>query len=315
MAVAYLDTGCGVGHSLRAGLARGLVVQGVEVDRTAIALARADGLPVAALGEPVPAGPYQLLSFWETLEHIADPLQALNDYVPLLAPGGLVAITVPNLNALATRVLRESCPWVHGGYNTPGHVNLFHAASIQRLLARAGLTMLDADGQFSANPAELVGYLSGESRGAFDTLDPSLARGTLPTALTDALDAVWPGTALLERSALASPILKVVACRRGEEGQFTAAMAARRSRRRQQMTAAAQEMIDTEADYKAISEDLQREVDRRDRILTDTIDGMQREINLRDGLLEETRAALARTVDARVTRVLRGIARLVGRGA
>ncbi len=322
--ITYLDTGCGVGHSLRAGLARGLAVQGVEVDRTAIALARADGLPVAALGEQLPPGPYQLLSFWETLEHIADPLRALNTYVPLLAPGGLVAITVPNLNALATRVLRESCPWVHGGYNTPGHVNLFHPKSMARLLSRAGLTLLDADGQFSANVTELLAYLAGETRGAFDTLDESLQRGTLPESLTTLLDAAWPGAAMLERLALASPILRIVACRKGDEARFAPALAARRDLRRQQMTDHAGALIAEETDYKAMSEGLQQEINRRDELirveitrrdelLSTTIAAMQQEINLRDGLLEAARNAFNRTLEGRARASLRAMLRMVRR--
>ena len=323
-AINYLDTGCGVGHSLRAGLARGLVVQGVEVDRTAIALARADGLPVAALGEPIPPGPYQLLSFWETLEHIADPLQALQSYLPLLAPGGLVAITVPNLNALSTRVLRESCPWVHGGYNTPGHVNLFHPKSMERLLSRAGLTLIDADGQFSANAAELAAFVAGETRGAFDTLDASLPRGTLPESLTALLDATWPGAALLERLALASPILKIVACRKGDESRFAQALAGRRDRRRQQLIDDAQAMLADETDYKAMSEGLQQEINRRDELirveitrrdelLTTTIATMQQEINLRDGLLDAARNAFNRTIEGRALAGLRALRRMTRR--
>jgi SAM-dependent methyltransferase len=313
--VKYLDAGCGVGHALRAGLARGLSVQGVEVDSAAIALARADGLPVAQAGEAIPPGPYHLLSFWETLEHIADPLQALQTYAPMLAPGGLVAITVPNLNALATRVLRESCPWVHGGYNTPGHVNLFHPPALERLLARAGLTLLDADGQFSANPGELTAYLAGATRGAFDTLDPTLDRRTQPASVEAFLAAIWPGPAMVERLALASPILQVVACRAGEEPRFLSAVTARRDRRRQQMADHARALIAEEPDYQSMFEAQRQEVARRDDLLQ-AVQGTandlqarlaeaQRQINLRDDLLSEVRAQYDQTIDARARRVAR----------
>ena len=297
--LAYLDTGCGVGHSLRAGLARGLTVQGVEVDRTAIALARADGLPVASLDDPLPPGPYQLLSFWETLEHIAAPLDALERFVPYLADDGLMAITVPNLNALATRTLREACAWVHGGYNTPGHVNLFHLPALERLLARAGLTLLEADGQFSGNPVELTAYLMGVTRGAFDTLDPSLERRTMPASVEIFLTAAWPGATLVERLTLASPILEVVACRRGQEARFAPALAARRARRRQQIADQARALLADETDYRTMAAALQEEVVRRDAQLAQTEADLQQQIVRRDALLETTAAELQQEIDRR----------------
>lgn len=311
--IAYLDLGCGVGHSLRAGLARGLRVQGVEVDSNAIELARSNGLPVATPDGTLPPGPYQLLSFWETLEHISEPLAALQRYLPLLAPDGLVAITVPNLNALATRIMREDCPWIHGGYNTPGHLNMFHAAAIERLLSRAGLTLLDADGQFSGNPVELLASLGGLTRGAFDNLNPSLTRGTLPEPIESFVKKSWPGAALIERVALASPILAVVACRNGEEARFAEAIAARRRRRQHEIAAIAASLINDETDYKAMSADLQDEIDHRDAAYQSKLTATQAEIALRDALLETERARFNRTIEGRLLSVVRLLERTLRR--
>ncbi|HWI16414.1 MAG TPA: class I SAM-dependent methyltransferase, partial [Vicinamibacterales bacterium] len=310
--VAYLDAGCGVGHSLRAGLERGFRVQGVEVDVAALALVRAAGLPVVTPDQDVPGAPYHLLSFWETLEHITNPLATIQQYLPLLAEDGLVAITVPNLNALATRVLRESCPWIHGGYNTPGHVNMFHAESIGRLLDRAGLTLLDADGQFSANPLELLAVLAGASRGAFDTLDDHAPRQALPQTAADLLSALWPGAALIERVALASPILRVIACRKGQEQRFAPELSALRDRRRAEIETTANALLAEEVDYKPISEELQREINRRDDLLRTTTASMQDEINRRDSLLEQERDRYARSIDGRLRALGRKVGRLIG---
>ena len=263
----YLDAGCGVGHSLRAGLERGMVVQGVEVDATAVRLARTDGLPVATLSDPLPPGPYDLVSFWETLEHIVDPLQALTALLPHLAEDGLVAITVPNLGSPATKILRESCSWVHGGYNTPGHINLFHLDALRHLLSRAGLTVLSAEGQYSDDPVELTAYLAGETRGAFDALAPPEHPGGLSKSVTDALIAAWPGVALVERLTLASPILRVVACRRGREPEFANMLAQRHEASRQAFVREAHALLAAEPDYKQIAATLQREINLRDRTL------------------------------------------------
>jgi hypothetical protein len=220
----------------------------------------------------------------------------------MLAVDGLVAITVPNLNALATRTLRDACSWVHGGYNTPGHINLFHAAALERLLARAGLTLLEAHGLFSGDPVELLAFLSGATRGAFDALDPTATLGGLPDSTVATIEAVWPGAALVEQLDLASPILRVLACRQGREEVFAPEIAARRARRAQEITAAAAAMIACEPDYKGLTRDLQQEINRRDELLVATtarlqheVDRRDEEITHRDKLMQQTEATLQQT--------------------
>ena len=316
----YLDAGCGVGHSLRAGRERGLVVQGVEVDDAAVALARKAGLPVATPPEveKMPRGPYQLLTFWETLEHIAEPLQTLQRFLPFLAEDGLVAISVPNLNAAETRTLREACVWVHGGYNTPGHVNLFHVPALERLLARVGLTLIDAEGQFNSDPLELFAYIAGVSRGAFDVLQPDLPRGTLPGFLRPLIADVSPGMALFETYTLCSPILRVIACRKGRESSFAEAVAARKATRNGRLAEEARTLISFEVDYKArseyyiqFSEDRQAETNLRDDLLREKEAHFQGEIQLRDRMLAELQTKWESSLSFKLERLK---AKLTGRG-
>jgi len=318
--IRYLDAGCGVGHSLRAGLERGLVVQGVEVDDAAVALARKAGLPVATPADvdAMPKGPYQLLSFWETLEHIAEPLQTMQRFLPYLAEDGLVAISVPNLNAPETRALRDACVWVHGGYNTPGHVNLFHVHALERLLERAGLTLIDAEGQFNGSTLELMAYMTGESRGAFDVLHRDVQRGRLSAYLGPLLADVSPGMALFETYALLSPILRVVACRRGQEAKFAASIAARKKARIEALADEARRLISFEVDYKArseyyiqLSEDRQAETNHRDDLLRQKEAHFQNEIQIRDTMLADLRSKWESSLSFKLERLK---AKLTGRG-
>lgn len=263
----YLDVGCGVGHSLRAGRERGMDVRGIEVDETARALATADGLPVVDNAADLGSSQYDLISFWETLEHIADPLDALERVVPLMAADGVVSITVPNLNAPAVRIMREACAWVHGGYNTPGHINLFNSDVLARLLERAGLRVFHVEGRYATAWQEIAAYMAGSSHGAFDALglQHSLHPG-LSEDLVDTLNAVAPGIELVERVAGWSPIVWVSACRTDRMDAFAAAAAARRDAQRAELSAAARGLIATEPDYKEIAEDMKRhllEVQRR----------------------------------------------------
>jgi hypothetical protein len=268
---------------------RGFDALGVEVDTVAVDLARADGLSVTMPGDPLPPGAFDLVSFWETLEHIADPLGALREFVPHLADDGLVAITVPNMGSLQARIMRESCSWIHGGYNTPGHVNLFHVSALARLLERAGLTAIEYDGQFSGNPLELAAYLAAHSRGAFDALIDAAPRAAgLPSTVGSVLSAIWPGAALLERMALASPILRVVACRAGHERQFKGVIDERRSARHREIAAAAESMLAAEPDYKAMAAALQHEVNRRDDLLREQQQRFERSVEGRVRALART---------------------------
>lgn len=318
---AYLDVGCGVGHSLRAGQARGFRVRGIEASTSAVALAVAAGLPATQPGYVSDEGRYDLISFWETMEHLHDPLGALESYLPLLAADGLVALTVPNLNALATRVLRESCAWVHGGYNTSGHLNLFGPASIERLLQRAGLAVLYTESDYSADPIELAAYLAGQGVGAFAALGGDSV-ATLPEAVVQLLRNVWPGVALVERLVVQAPILRVVACRPDRARELAPQVEARRVERRAALVHEAQRLIEQEPDYRAISESQQLEINRRDELLRNAATASQAEITLRDReiarrdrTLRETVAAMQREIERRDAELKRRDAEIQRRDA
>jgi len=203
--------------------------------------------------------------------------------------------------------MRESSPFVHGGYNTPGHVNLFHAPALDVLLSRAGLTMLDADGQYGGNPVELAAFFLGATGGAFDFLEETAPRRTMPEELARALTATLPAFVLFERMALLSPILMVVACRKGREHVFRDAIDARTARRRAQLAHDAGNIV---AAHEAAERRLQDEIDRRDQLLRDQERHLQSEIQRRDRLLEQAHARLDSSLTARVEQKLR---RLFGR--
>ena len=127
-----------------------------------------------------------------------------------------------------------------------------------------------------------------------DRVDDGLGHA-LPAGLSEELAAVWPGVALVERIALASPILRVLACRRGNEAAFEPALAARRDCRRQQIADAAHALIAMEPDYRAMAASLQEEVNRRDR------------------LLDAARVRFEFSLEGRLRRAFDRIGRLVGR--
>jgi 2-polyprenyl-3-methyl-5-hydroxy-6-metoxy-1,4-benzoquinol methylase len=216
----YLDVGCGVGHSLEAAGTLGFHPCGIEVNPQAVAMARGRGFAVSTESHQLGERTFGLLSFWETLEHIDNPKNVLGDTLRYLETRGLVVITVPNLNAPPVRLMRGDCPWVFGGFHAAGHINFFHPSSLDHLLDAVGLTAIYRDGQYGNNWLETVSYLLGKNRGARDYLANGPQDTRLSAPVRRIINALGPVCSIVERVALTAPILKVIACRKGEELYF-----------------------------------------------------------------------------------------------
>lgn len=112
-----LDVGCAHGFFLAEARARGYQVAGVEVHPDMAAFARqALGLDVVRgpwVDVAPPAGPFDVITFNDTLEYMPDPVGALEKAAALLTPRGLVFVKTPNAayfrlrHRLAQRLGRE----------------------------------------------------------------------------------------------------------------------------------------------------------------------------------------------------------------
>lgn len=237
----YLDMGCGLGNSLVAAREHGFDGLGVESSRECIKLCEEAGLQVLH-DEQTPSGRFDLISFWESLEHMVDPAQMLHSCHQLLAENGVLAFTIPNLDSPLLRAQRGDCSVVHGGYDTPGHINLFGPAQVRHLLARCGFELLHMDGQYGMSLPELVAYMLGRHRGAADLLEGRSQTQELPATARTLLNAIGPAISLLERFSLTAPILFVVACRQEDAAALTEHKRALDQQRRVEMLAQAEPM-------------------------------------------------------------------------
>jgi SAM-dependent methyltransferase len=134
-----LDVGCGADRYLTRMRSIGWTVCGV--DRSASAaekMRRTYGVEVAVSAVPgpnVPEGPFDLITMWQVLEHLADPRGALEAARRRLAEGGRIVITVPNAGGWAAGRFRER--WV--GWDLPRHVVHFTHETLAVLLRSSGL--------------------------------------------------------------------------------------------------------------------------------------------------------------------------------
>ena len=216
----YLDVGCGLGNSIVFASDLGMLACGIETSKESIRIAKKRKIPIFNYYDELPFKKFDLISFWESLEHISDPVGALNSCKSLLHENGLVIFSIPNLNSPLLRLQRADSTIIHGGYDTPGHINLFGEEQIKVLFDRAGYEILHLDGQYSDSLPELVSYMLGKHMGAKSLLDGGKTEHGLTQDCSLILENIAEVVSLLQRETLTAPILFGVACIKGRKEHF-----------------------------------------------------------------------------------------------
>jgi 2-polyprenyl-3-methyl-5-hydroxy-6-metoxy-1,4-benzoquinol methylase len=144
-----LDIGCSTGYVGEALVARGCTVDGVELDPEAAELARKRGLRTVTvldvdredLAAALEGQQYDRIILSEILEHLLRPAEVLAAAVTLLAPGGQVVVSVPNVThgSLRLALLQGRWDYRDTGLLDRTHLRFFTEESILELVARAGL--------------------------------------------------------------------------------------------------------------------------------------------------------------------------------
>lgn len=137
-----LDVGCWKGDLGRALMERGCQVSGVDIDEDAAEVARkhlhevvvAD-LERTSLSSCFPGQTFDTIVFADVLEHVMDPLAVLSDAKNLLAPGGFVVLSIPNVTHGSVRLALLQGLW---DYADTGHLDRTHL----RFFSRRGLVEL-----------------------------------------------------------------------------------------------------------------------------------------------------------------------------
>lgn len=137
-----LDVGCSTGLFLQEMARAGWQVAGVEPIASAADYARCrfgldvfQGMLAEAPYDPIS---FDVVTFWDVLEHTFSPIDDLNHAARLLRPGGLLIANVPNWDSPDR--------WLFGRYwlgvDPPRHLYVFTRRTLAEMLARAGFSVL-----------------------------------------------------------------------------------------------------------------------------------------------------------------------------
>ena len=136
-----LDVGCGTGNFLVASRDKGFCVSGTELDRSAASFAREKlslekifPFSIIDFVAQCPSAKYDVVTFFEVLEHQADPGAFLRSVVSCLRPGGYIALSVPNRERWLTGPDVFDYP--------PNHFLRWNEAALRNILQRFGFQIL-----------------------------------------------------------------------------------------------------------------------------------------------------------------------------
>lgn len=139
-----VEIGAGFGVFARAARQAGYEVTAIEMDRrccdylesvVGVEAIQSDRPEQALAGLP----PSRAIALWHALEHLPDPWAVLAAAAANLEPEGVLAIAMPNPQAVQFRLLRGR--WAH--VDAPRHLYLIPAAELTRRAAAAGLDRLE----------------------------------------------------------------------------------------------------------------------------------------------------------------------------
>lgn len=144
-----LDVGCGTGMGFAALRDRGLRVVGVDHDSAVVEAARQvldDAVVLDVERGSWPAefvGAFDVVAFADCLEHLRDPWEVLRSVRQLLAAGGVVVVSVPNVRQIrvVTKLACGDWTYVEGpGIMSNSHLRFFTEKTLRDLFHIAGYT-------------------------------------------------------------------------------------------------------------------------------------------------------------------------------
>lgn len=154
-----LEVGCASGSFMFEMEKKGWETQGIEFSEDASANARSSGLSVftgTIETAPEPDHPYDLVVAWMVLEHLHDPVLALQKLRSWTKTDGWLVVSVPNASAWSFKFFKNNWYDLH----MPNHLFHFTPNTIQNILFESGWDMGKVNYQQNiSSPIASIGYM------------------------------------------------------------------------------------------------------------------------------------------------------------
>ena len=134
-----LDVGAGTAEFLWYAKSRGWLVQGVEPNPTAVAVAQEKGIDLKKELKELPGTKYQVITLWHVLEHLPELKENIGRLASLLKEEGTLIVAVPNYKSFDAKYYNAY--WA--AYDVPRHLWHFSRHSIQRLFQEHNLEVVE----------------------------------------------------------------------------------------------------------------------------------------------------------------------------
>ena len=181
-----LDVGCATGNFIKAAR-QYFDVKGIDISSFAVEAAIQDGLP-AACGtleelEKTPQS-YDIITMFDTLEHVPNPQATLQQSHSLLKKDGIVVISTGDASSVLAKLAGKRWRLM----TPPEHLWFFSRRNLGILLERTGFSVLDCVYPWRQVPVSLMWFQI--FRGRQKPLPDWIGKMTFPVNLFDAITVV-----------------------------------------------------------------------------------------------------------------------------
>ncbi|MEM8858661.1 MAG: class I SAM-dependent methyltransferase [Chloroflexota bacterium] len=135
-----LDVGAYIGVFVEVACERGWDAIGIEPSDWGAEYAQSNQIPVikGTIDHPrIVNDKFDVITMWDVIEHLSDPLGELKKAYRLLKPGGILAVHTMDVDSLASKLLGGRWPWYMAM-----HVQFFSQNSMIKFLEKAGFEVV-----------------------------------------------------------------------------------------------------------------------------------------------------------------------------